>query len=84
MPKLMTNNHHKKVKNINTISNNSDTKNNAYSPELQEEKATNDETVTAVLNPYIMTVGDTIVRLSFSDNGRLSTQLANAFSAMLK
>ena len=55
-----------------------------YSPEIQEEKESNTEPVTTVLTPYIMTVGDTIVRLSFSDNGRLSTQLANAFSAMLK
>lgn len=34
--------------------------------------------------PHRMMVGDTTVRLSFSDSGSLSTRLASAFNSMLR
>lgn len=34
--------------------------------------------------PHTMMVGDTTVRLSFSDSGSLSTRLASAFNSMLR
>ena len=34
--------------------------------------------------PRTMMIGDTTVRLSFSDSGDLNKQLANAFKTMLK
>ena len=38
----------------------------------------------AALIPRTIMIGDTKVRLSFSDSGDLNKQLANAFKAMLK
>lgn len=50
-------------------------------PSKQEDNEHNGSTVP---NSRAMTIGDTTVRLSFSDSGDISTRLANAFNAMLQ
>lgn len=42
------------------------------------------QTNTEAPYPHTMTVGDTTVRLRFSERGDLDTRLANAFTSMLK
>ena len=37
-----------------------------------------------IINHHTMKVGDTTIRLSFNGRDSISTQLANAFSAMLQ
>ena len=48
------------------------------------EQEDNKENVSNGSAPRTMMVGDTTVRLSFSDSGSLSTRLASAFNSMLR
>ena len=57
--------------------------NNALSQEQKESKANRIESA-AVSKSLTVTVGDTTIRLSFNGRDSISTQLANAFSTMLK
>ena len=67
---------------MNDIKNNKQIFNNA-SALRQGENEHNEKSVSTVSSFHTMMIGDTTVRLSFSDNGDLSTQLANAFQTML-
>lgn len=48
------------------------------------EQEDNKENVSNGSTPRTVTIGDTTVRLSFSDSGSLSTRLASAFNSMLR
>ena len=48
------------------------------------EREDNTKNVSNVLTSHTVTIGDTTVRLSFSDSGSLSTRLASAFNSMLR
>lgn len=50
----------------------------------QEVSAHNDKSVSIVPSPRTIEIGDTTVRLSFSESGDFNTRLASAFNSMLK
>ena len=73
-------NREKKVGSINNSNHMNHTQNqNGYHPSYQENQSGG-----AASAPTVMTVGDTDIRLHFSDSGSLSTLLASAFNSMLE
>lgn len=66
------------VKTINNKTNDLTTRATAFPAPSQREGVKLSEA-----SPYTVTVGDTTVRLNFSDKGSLTARLANAFNAML-
>ena len=68
---------------MNNITDYKQAQNNTLSQKQKESKTNRTESAEA--SKFLtVTVGDTTIRLSFSGRDSISTQLANAFSAMLK
>lgn len=57
---------------------------NTIPPDCRKKSEFTERLREASSTPRTVTIGDTTVRLSFSDSGSLSTRLASAFNSMLR